>query len=176
MSKPEEWRACVGWPEYEVSSEGRVRRVKAGQGARAGWVRSLIMGPQGYWMVCLGGAAGKDVKVLVHRLVVEAFIGPLANGLEANHKNGIKSDNRLENLKRVTHKQNCQHGYDTGLNNRRNHRGERCGAVKLTEDYVRTIRRRLAEGEKATVLAKEFGVGLRTVYGVKLRETWGWLE
>lgn len=52
----------------------------------------------------------------VHRLVVAAFIG-INEDLFVNHKNGIRSDNRLENLEYVTASQNSIHAYETGLSN-----------------------------------------------------------
>lgn len=51
---------------------------------------------------------------LVHRLIAAAFHG-LPNGLEVNHKNGVKDDNRPENLEWVTRSQNHIHAYKTGL-------------------------------------------------------------
>lgn len=48
----------------------------------------------------------------VHRMVWEAFNGPIAGRLEINHKNLHRSDNRLENLELVTHQQNAQHFID----------------------------------------------------------------
>ncbi len=69
----------------------------------------------------------------VHRLVADKYIRNPANKRTVNHKNGIKNDNRVENLEWNTNKENLQHAYDTGLNNQ-NHRR------KLTMEQVREIR------------------------------------
>lgn len=53
---------------------------------------------------------GKRKGFLVHRLVVTSFIGPIPKGMEVNHINEDKRDNRLENLELVTHKENINFG------------------------------------------------------------------
>lgn len=55
---------------------------------------------------------GKATRRIVHRLVWETFVGPIANRLEVNHKNLDRADNRLENLELVTHQQNLRHAID----------------------------------------------------------------
>lgn len=47
----------------------------------------------------------------VHRIVVAAFLGAIGEGLEVNHKNGDRADNRLENLETLTKSENTLHSY-----------------------------------------------------------------
>jgi len=54
----------------------------------------------------------KYTKKSVHRLVWEAFNGPIPGRLEVNHKNLDRADNRLENLELLTHKENVRHAFD----------------------------------------------------------------
>ena len=54
----------------------------------------------------------KYTKKAVHRLVWEAFNGPIPGRLEVNHKDLDRANNRLENLELVTHQQNVQHAID----------------------------------------------------------------
>lgn len=66
---------------------------------------------KGYAVVRLCRNA-KYTHKTVHRMMWEAFNGPISGRLEINHKNLNRSDNRLENLELVTHQQNAQHFID----------------------------------------------------------------
>lgn len=69
----------------------------------------------GYRQVCLR-VEGKRKSCLVHRIVLAYFTNkPLDYNLIVNHKNGLKSDNRLENLEWCTYSQNSKHAYKIGL-------------------------------------------------------------
>lgn len=60
---------------------------------------------------------GKTKTYYLHRLIAQLFIPNECNKTHVNHKNGKKINNWYENLEWVTHSENVQHGYDTGLNN-----------------------------------------------------------
>ncbi len=62
----------------------------------------------GYVQICLTKNK-KEQSVFTHRLVTQAFLWELPKWLEVNHKNGIKSDNRLENLEYCTRSDNQLH-------------------------------------------------------------------
>ena len=59
---------------------------------------------------------GRFVKAhLVHRLVFEAFVGPIADGFEIDHIDRDRKNNSLSNLRMVTHKQNCYNNASVGV-------------------------------------------------------------
>ena len=72
---------------------------------------------KGYVKVNLYDDEGKVKNVRVHRIIWEAFNGAIPDGYEINHKNGIRDDNRLDNLELLTHRDNLLYG--DGLEKRR---------------------------------------------------------
>lgn len=168
----EEWRPVVGYEGiYEVSDQGRVRRLHHCRGVPPWRILSLQCDRQGYLSAYLYRRGEKRRIVLVHRLVAESFIGACPGGLEVNHKNGQKGDNRPVNLEYVTHHENVRHAVEAGLVMR----GERVNTAKLTEETVRALRERYRRGVRgcgAVALAREFGVGKSTVACVVTGQSW----
>lgn len=106
----EEWRYIKETGrKYSVSNQGRVKNNINGN------ILKAINTPKGYTKVNLHMDNGLRYSRLIHRLVATAFIPNSENKPEVNHKNGIKHDNRVENLEWVTQEENLKHAYDTGL-------------------------------------------------------------
>lgn len=112
---------------YEISNLGRVRSKerKTIKTYKNGLVQSCIINCKilknrpnlyGYLRVSLCLKNLKIKEVMVHRMVAMAFIGyPTNPEYQVNHKNGIKHDNRLENLEWVTPSENIRHAFATKL-------------------------------------------------------------
>jgi hypothetical protein len=152
----EQWRTIKDYPNYAISDQGRIRGPKSvteGQLTRFGYRSKVLRNEH--------GVKGKRI----HRLVMQEFVGP--SELEVNHINGIKTDNRLINLEYVTRTENIRHSYKIGTH--KGPKGEEHGRAKLTWEAVRYIR---ASKEKADVLAKKFGVKVRTIDAAKYYENW----
>lgn len=163
------WKPVIGWEDsYEVSSLGRVRRIKAGQGARTNRCRSLKLRKDGYLEVALQ-VEGKRKDILVHILVAEAFIGPRKPQFTVNHKNLDKTDNRPENLEYLTVRENVRHAASAGV---MGVTGELNGSAKLTRQKARDIRERHANGDRVSEIARDYGVTHRTIDLVVNGKTW----
>lgn len=105
----EQWRPVVDWEGiYEVSDLGRVRRIRRGPGVRSvGKPLRGTVDQHGYPVVDLCDR-GRRKNAKVHRLVADAFLGPLPEGMETRHLNGDPGDARLVNLKYGTHAENMR--------------------------------------------------------------------
>ncbi len=102
-------------PKYHISSDGKtVLNSKTGRSLHIS--EQTIKGkPTGYMYVTLLADQGLMYaysRIAVHRLVLIAFQGINPDKPWANHKNGIRSDNRLENLEWTTISENIQHSFD----------------------------------------------------------------
>lgn len=111
----EAWRPIIGRDGYEVSDFGNVRsRFKPGnhkqKRAQVARLLSLAHNTNGYRTVSIPKVGDTVYQhVLVHRLVLESFVGPCPTGHEGAHLNGDRVDNRLVNLQWCTHEENERH-------------------------------------------------------------------
>lgn len=104
---------------YEISNKGRLRskdRIKKGFNGPELLKGRILKGSfaRGYRAANLS-KEGTKKKISFHALVMEAFEGPRPEGYHINHKNGIKDDNRFENLEYCTPAENNAHAIKTGL-------------------------------------------------------------
>ena len=102
---------------YEVSDYGAVRSL---YGGKVKYLKNAKH-PTGYERISLF-RDGKKKKFSVHRLVLEAFVGPIPAGMEIDHINGIKDDNRLVNLRVATPKENSNNPITAQKNREANKR------------------------------------------------------
>lgn len=115
---PEEWRPVVGYEgDYEISSEGRVRaRRRSGS---SGGLLKVRPDAKGYPMLSLM-SNGVHATRRVHRLIAEAFIGPIPKGAHVRHLDGNPAHTVLANIAIGTPSENhldrVAHGRDVNAN------------------------------------------------------------
>lgn len=166
---------------FRIDEDGRIWRI-----AMRGWKRLFIkiqeremktISNNGYIHIVFW-KNGKNYRCLAHRIVWIYFNGEIPDDLEMNHINGIKADNRLENLELVTASGNRKHAYRIGLRHNKKGgkhplvQGEKHGQAKLTNGDIKEIRNRCEDGETQTAIAKDFDVTQQQISYIVNRKQW----
>lgn len=149
------WRNIEGYDgDYQVSNFGRVRSFYKG-----GRILKPSFSSCGYLHVdlCRGD---KPKTCMIHRLVAQAFVDNPDGKPQVNHINGIKTDNRVENLEWVTPSENSRHAVATGLQSAL--QGEDSPNAKLTNEQVRYVREN-PDNLSGRELARRFNVNPQTI-------------
>lgn len=166
-----QWVSAANFDKYEVSNDGLMRNKRPrsdrpellkGSSDKDGYIRYALR------------SDGKTWNRISHRIVWESFVGPIPAGMQINHKNGIKNDNRLENLEVVTPSQNTLHGFRTlGRKPQINPSpGSRNGRAKLNEADIPVIRKMLRDGDSCSAIAGLYKVSPASIHLIKNGETW----
>jgi hypothetical protein len=180
------YREIPDYAGYRVGSDGSVwTRLKLahygpgnGRGTRAvvgeSWrrMKPTTRGNRGYSLVTLH-RQGRRKGMLVHRLVLLAFVGEPPDGTEACHGDGNRANNALANLRWDTrtsnHADKHKHGTDR--------LGEKTPTSKLTAATVLEIRARYAAGGiTQRRLAAEYGIHFSNVSAIINRKSWAHLD
>lgn len=164
-----EYRAIGEFPGYLAGSDGSVwstfrRRHRVAE-RHTDYTRVTL------------SRSNKSMAKLVHRLVAIAFLGPVPDGLEVNHKDGNRTNNMVSNLEYVTRSENIRHAQNV----LGSYRGVKHPLSKLSEDDVREIRRLYPQlpmaGKRRAkfsvlALAKQFGIERRTLEEIAKGNRW----
>ena len=159
------WRDVIGYEGlYKISNEGEVYSLVSKK-----ILKSFPHYEKGYIRHCL--YKNKSKKTLsTHRLVAFAFIPNLENKPEVNHINGIKSDNRVENLEWVTASENCIHSFKIGLNTPKV--GENNNKSKLTKEDVSKVYSLNRDGMSTKDISNMYNVCRTTIDRILSGKRW----
>lgn len=161
--------------EYQISNLGKIRSkdgVIIRSNGRTHTRKSKVLKPaldQGY----LKGAVCINKKITgykIHKLVADAFVKGKKEGLEVNHINGIKHDNRSENLEWCTRSENIIHAIKTGLLPVT--RGSQRTQSKMTEKTVLEIYKLKSEGIKRKIIIEKLGITIHMYKDLMRGKTW----
>ena len=161
------WKPILGFDDYEVSNQGRVRSNKRST------PHILKPSPQrsGHLQLWLR-KDGKTHAVRVHRLVLEAFAGECPDGCVGTHKDNDPTNNHIDNLLWDTQSNNILHMIASGRRTQPSPKprfGEDHPQHKLTATQVLAIRN---DNRSCSAIAKEYGVSKMTIHRCKTKQSY----
>lgn len=167
------WKEIKGFEDYQVSSDGELKTFNwKNKGIEAimkpafdngGYLRTMLKHKE----------TGKFSTIKVHRIVAQTFLENPLNKPQVNHKNGVRHDNRIENLEWVTHSENQLHSFRI-LD--RDVKGEKNSCAKLKNENVLWIRENYPNRKSLNLtrkkIAEMFGISEGTLKQVISRKKW----
>lgn len=159
----------VGFDDYYFDENLNIISKKKGK------THMLKLQKRGQGYIYISLMIGEKVYTRrVHRLIAQTFIPNPNNKPQVNHINGVKDDNRVENLEWCTAKENIVHAYKNKLMVR--FKGEAVNTAKLTESDVLEIRCLLKEGLSMAKISKAYGVLPSAIFDIKHKISWKHVE
>ena len=170
----ERWKIIEEFPKYLISNKGNIKVLETFEN-RISHINS------GYELIVFA-VDGKRYSRLVHRIVAKAFIPNKYDKPCVNHINGMKTDNRVENLEWVTYEENIKHAIKMGLidhskrknpNHKPHPRDEDNKLTKATREQVIEMRKMYDTGDYVLrELSEKFDMSISVVWKIVKRKTW----
>lgn len=177
------WKDITGYEGlYQISSMGRVKRLprsnKRANGKPLPLKEKILTGTINAFGYCRYELSRgiNAASFSGHRLVAIAFIPNSNNKPQINHKNGIKTDNRVDNLEWCNNSENQKHAYAIGLNKPRSLRGDKSNLSKITKNTALAIICDLQKGLRNKDIATKYNVLRSHVSSIKSKRIWAHLQ
>jgi len=163
------WKPIINYENlYEISNCGRIKRL-IGHRCIKGRILKQEKCKNGYLRVTLC-KRGVCKRYLVHRLVLETFIGSCPEGMEGCHNDGNRGNNFTENLRWDTHKNNGQDALNHGSYS--NRKGIRGSNVRLKDNDIIKIKELHRRGVTSKEIGKIFGISVGHVNNIIIGRCW----
>lgn len=165
----EKFYDIIGFNGYQISKDGNLKRLafkSTGTFTKKDYLLKPNKEKNGYMRFSLKTKSGTYKHFTQHRLLAINFIENPNNYKCVNHINGVRHDNRLENLEWCSHSQNSKHGYNSN--------GRKNPIRKLTEAQVYEIKKRMENYKigMGVELAKEFNVSVWIISLIRTNKTY----
>lgn len=169
MDTQEVWKNVLGFEgRYQISNKGRLKSFVR----KAPLIMSPGTGTHGYMYALLRKGDGKKHVRLIHRLVVESFIGPIPKKMDVNHKDGQRKFNHIENLEMMSRSENQLHAFRVLHRLIKPPRGEEHGHAVLNEKKVIKIRELKKNGASYGEICKQFKCSKGAIAHIVKRRSW----
>jgi len=159
-----EIRLIPEFEDYFICSNGEVYHINYNNTNKIGKL-TPCKNRDGYLFVRLS-KKGNVKNRTIHRLIAQHFIPNNSNKNVVNHLNGIKADNRIENLEWCTRSENDKHAFKLGL------RKPLRANAKITKEIAKEINKRANNGERGIDLSKEYKLSNATISMIKNNQIW----
>jgi len=171
----EKWQTIPGFSLYKASTMGKIKTFNwKNHGLER--VMKPALDDSGYLRTMLKSDKGITATIKVHRIMLITFKGEPPEGKNiTNHINGIRSDNRIENLEWVSSSENAIHSFRIGLSS---NKGQNNPASTLTDEQVLEIRKNYTYGKKARSgvtkkeIAEQYGTTFSVIKAITQGRTW----
>jgi|SRR6185369_12819676 len=166
------WKDIPGYNgRYKASDQGEILSInwRNTRGyMRKGKIMKQSHESNGYLHLNMVTENGSKL-VLAHRLIAETFLAPVEGKIFVNHKNGIKHDNRVENLEWCTKSENSKHSFSIGI---QDNKGVNHPSARFNNEQITEMREKHSNGISAYKISKEYKMSYTNAKDIVSRRTW----